>query len=52
MPLELAVIAKKSKESGDKRLFNNSAQAWNHDFFWQSISPLGGAGPTGSVAAK
>jgi Fe-Mn family superoxide dismutase len=52
-PLEssdLDVIVKKSKESGDRRLFNNSAQAWNHDFFWQSISPTGGPGSTGKLA--
>lgn len=52
-PLEhssLEVIVKRSKESGDKRLFNNSAQAWNHDFFWQSISPVDGPGPTGKLA--
>jgi Fe-Mn family superoxide dismutase len=24
---------------GNKRLFNNAAQAWNHSFFWQSMSP-------------
>src|SRR5258706_2398214 len=21
------------------KLFNNAAQAWNHDFYWQSLSP-------------
>jgi Fe-Mn family superoxide dismutase len=24
-------------------IFNNAAQVWNHDFFWQSMSPTGGA---------
>jgi Fe-Mn family superoxide dismutase len=24
------------------KLFNNAAQAWNHAFFWQSLSPEGG----------
>ena len=24
------------------QLFNNAAQAWNHDFYWQSLSPKGG----------
>jgi Fe-Mn family superoxide dismutase len=23
----------------DKKLFNNAAQAWNHGFFWQSLTP-------------
>jgi superoxide dismutase, Fe-Mn family len=52
-PLEgshLDVIVKASKDSVDKRLFNNSAQAWNHDFFWQSMTPNGEPGPTGKLA--
>ncbi len=24
------------------KLFNNAAQAWNHDFYWRSLSPQGG----------
>jgi Fe-Mn family superoxide dismutase len=24
------------------KLFNNSGQAWNHDFYWQSLSPKAG----------
>src|SRR5262245_40791063 len=28
------------KSSG--KLFNNAAQAWNHDFYWHSLSPKGG----------
>ena len=24
------------------KLFNNAAQAWNHDFYWHSLSPRGG----------
>jgi len=26
-------------------LFNNAAQVWNHTFFWNSLSPNGGASP-------
>ena len=26
-------------------VFNNSAQIWNHNFFWQSMSPEGGGTP-------
>ena len=32
-------------------LFNNAAQAWNHDFYWRSLSPKGGA-PTGSLLQR
>jgi Fe-Mn family superoxide dismutase len=28
------------KASG--KLFNNAAQAWNHEFYWHSLSPKGG----------
>ena len=31
-------------------LFNNSAQVWNHTFYWSSLSPDGGGAPTGEVA--
>jgi len=30
-------------------LFNNSAQVWNHTFFWSSLSPGGGGDPDGEV---
>jgi Fe-Mn family superoxide dismutase len=54
-PLEnadLETIVKAAHKSGDMRLFNNSAQAWNHDFFWKSMRPNGGdkQGPTGKLA--
>jgi superoxide dismutase, Fe-Mn family len=28
--------------SSSGKLFNNAAQAWNHDFYWHSLSPRGG----------
>ena len=31
-------------------LFNNAAQAWNHDFYWSCLSPRGGGAPTGELA--
>jgi Fe-Mn family superoxide dismutase len=30
-------------------LFNNSAQVWNHSFFWNCMSPTGGGTPDGAV---
>ncbi len=33
-------------------LFNNSAQVWNHTFFWNGLAPSGGGAPTGAVADK
>ncbi len=34
----------------DGGMFNNSAQVWNHTFYWNSMSPSGGGAPTGEVA--
>ncbi len=31
-------------------IFNNSAQVWNHTFFWSSMKPNGGGAPTGALA--
>ena len=45
-------IVKAAKEQGNTGLFNNAAQAWNHAFFWKSMSPNGGGDPTGAIAEK
>jgi len=31
-------------------VFNNSAQIWNHTFYWNCLSPNGGGEPTGALA--
>ncbi|MES2636468.1 MAG: Fe-Mn family superoxide dismutase [Pseudomonadota bacterium] len=36
------------KSSGG--IYNNSAQVWNHTFFWNSMKPKGGDAPTGALA--
>ncbi len=33
-------------------LFNNAAQAWNHDFYWKSMKPKGGGTPSGALAKR
>jgi Fe-Mn family superoxide dismutase len=33
-------------------LFNNTAQIWNHTFFWNSMKPQGGGAPTGDLADR
>ncbi len=47
-PLEQIVKASAEKEEL-KSLFNNAAQAWNHDFFWKSMKPSGGGAPKGKL---
>jgi Fe-Mn family superoxide dismutase len=47
---KLSDVIRHAKSSGDKGLFNNSAQTWNHSFFWQCLSPEKQA-PSGTLAA-
>jgi len=44
----LATIVIKAREQGGA-LFNNAAQLWNHNFFWQCLSPTGGGKPEGEL---
>lgn len=37
------------KSSGG--IYNNSAQVWNHTFFWNCMKPAGGTVPSGALAA-
>jgi superoxide dismutase, Fe-Mn family len=48
-PLSRVIAA--AKERGDKGLFNNSAQIWNHSFYWQCLAPPEGQKPQGRLAA-
>jgi superoxide dismutase, Fe-Mn family len=45
--LDLEAIVKKAPAGG---VYNNSAQIWNHTFFWHSMKPNGGGEPTGALA--
>ncbi len=47
-PIEEVIAAAKAK--GDTTLFNQSAQIWNHTFFWHGMKPGGGGAPSGAVA--
>lgn len=49
--LSLIDVTKKAKDTGDKGLFNNAAQIWNHTFFWNCLAPAGQT-PTGILAEK
>lgn len=44
--LDLEDVVKRS--SGP--VFNNSAQIWNHTFYWNCLSPSGGGEPSGDLA--
>jgi Fe-Mn family superoxide dismutase len=47
----LVEIVRASHRDGDRILFNNAAQAWNHSFFWQCLAPAEGQKPGGKLAA-
>jgi Fe-Mn family superoxide dismutase len=38
-------------KKADGGIFNNAAQVFNHTFYWNCLSPKGGGGPTGNLAA-
>jgi Fe-Mn family superoxide dismutase len=44
------IIAKTAGKKAKAALFNNAAQAWNHTFYWNSLSPQGGGAPKGAIA--
>ena len=48
-PLE--EVVREAHRRGEKKLFNNAAQAWNHAFYWESMAPRSGWPPTGLRAA-
>jgi Fe-Mn family superoxide dismutase len=47
----LSEVIRAAAERGDKGLFNNSGQIWNHNFFWQCLAPPDAQRPVGRLAA-
>ena len=45
----LSEVIRAAAERGDKGLFNNSGQLWNHNFFWQCLAPAEGQRPEGRL---
>ncbi len=46
-----ADIIRKAKADGDTKVFNQAAQAWNHEFLWNSFAADGGGAPAGALKA-
>jgi Fe-Mn family superoxide dismutase len=44
------VVKRSAGDRKDKAIFNNAGQAWNHDFYWRSMTPKGSA-PAGRIKA-
>ncbi len=47
-----AIVTATAGKADKAPLFNNAAQIWNHDFYWNSLKPNGGGAPTGKVADR
>jgi Fe-Mn family superoxide dismutase len=47
----LSEVIRAAGERGDKALFNNAGQIWNHTFFWQCLAPPDAQRPVGRLAA-
>jgi Fe-Mn family superoxide dismutase len=43
------IIKGTAGDSSKAGIFNNAAQAWNHDFFWKSMKADGGGEPQGKL---
>jgi Fe-Mn family superoxide dismutase len=46
----LLQVIKEARRAGNSKLFNNSAQLWNHSFFWQCLAPARNQQPSGKLA--
>ncbi len=51
LPLE-EIIKKTAGDPSKAGIFNNTAQVWNHSFYWKCMKPNGGGAPTGAIADK
>ena len=45
----LIEVIRTAKSNGDQMLYNQSAQIWNHSFYWQCLAPADGQRPTGRL---
>jgi Fe-Mn family superoxide dismutase len=46
------IIARSAGKPEVTAVFNNAAQAWNHAFYWQSMSPSGGGHPPAALRQR
>jgi Fe-Mn family superoxide dismutase len=44
------IIKATYKDDSKTKVFNNAAQVWNHNFFWNCMQPNGGGAPKGDIA--
>lgn len=46
------IITELARGTRNGALFNNAAQAWNHEFYWPSMGAAGGGRPDGEIARR
>ncbi|RZI84964.1 MAG: superoxide dismutase [Rubrivivax sp.] len=46
------VVKRSARDEALKPVFNNAAQVWNHNFYWQSLRPKGGSTPPLELAKR
>lgn len=51
LPLEKIVVAT-AVNSDQKDMFQNAAQAWNHNFYWPGLKPRGGGEPPAALRQR
>ncbi len=51
LPLE-KIITQTAGKADKIAIFNNAAQAWNHAFYWNSLTPNGGGEPPAALKVK
>src|SRR5437764_819354 len=44
------IIKATYKDETKTKVFNNAAQVWNHNFFWNCLKPNAGGAPKGDIA--
>ena len=47
-----AIILRTAGQPAQAAVFNNAAQVWNHNFYWQSLRPRGGGKPPAELAHR
>jgi superoxide dismutase, Fe-Mn family len=47
-----SIIRKVAGDASKSAIFNNTAQVWNHSFYWHCMKQNGGGNPVGPVAEK
>jgi Fe-Mn family superoxide dismutase len=51
MPLE-RIVVETAGNADTQKIFNQAAQAWNHEFFWNCLAPKAARKPSGEVARR